>query len=516
MEKPKPHVADYKKKVVENITNLISQYPIVGAVNMENLPATQLQQMRAQLRGKVVITMTKRRIMKIAIEQAKLKKKGIEKLEPYLKGMPALIFTKENPFALFKTLKKNKSPAPAKAGQTAPKDIIVNKGSTSFAPGPVIGELAQAGIKAGVEGGKVAIREDSVVVKEGEKIKPNIAAILTRLGIEPMEVGLDLTAVYENGVIYEKKVLDIDEDKFNADLQSAASYAVNLSVFAAYPTKETIELMLSQAFGDAKALGLSQRIIDDEIIDELLGMAEQSMLSLKSAANIQVSEKAMGKEAKEEKKGKPKETETKQAEIKKEEKKIIAKEEEVLEAEKETIEEEKALGKKESKIEAPVEKEARKIVKEEEEKILEGKRIEEEKEFEKLEKEKKEVEEKISHEEIKEEEKEKTENKVAHIVEKMQMHAAGKEPSAEDMVKEAEKEEIKPRAKEQKERTAEDMINILSKKGTLRGVEKEPLKPLKTEKIREDEEIKALKKEKDQKSVENLAQQLMRKGTLRK
>ena len=70
---------------------------------------------------------------------------------PHLKGMPALIFTKENPFSLFKTLKKSKTNAPAKANQTAPFDLIVPKGPTSFAPGPVIGELAILGIKSGVE-----------------------------------------------------------------------------------------------------------------------------------------------------------------------------------------------------------------------------------------------------------------------------------------------------------------------------------------------------------------------------
>ncbi|MBI2112759.1 50S ribosomal protein L10, partial [Candidatus Woesearchaeota archaeon] len=36
-------------------------------------------------------------------------------------------------------LEKNKSNAPAKPGQVAPKDITVKAGATSFAPGPIIG-----------------------------------------------------------------------------------------------------------------------------------------------------------------------------------------------------------------------------------------------------------------------------------------------------------------------------------------------------------------------------------------
>lgn len=286
-----PHVAEYKKEIVNNLLGLISEYPIIGIVNMENLPAPQLQTMRAQLRGKFFITMTKRRLIKLVFEQAKSRKKGIEQLEAHLGGMPALIFTKENPFKLSKTLQKSKSPAPAKPGQTAPRDIIVNKGATSFAPGPIIGELAIAGIKAGVEGGKVAIKEDNVVVKAGEKINPKVAEILTRLGIHPMEVGLDLVAVFENGLIYTKNILSIDEFEYRNRLANASRWALNLANYISYPTKETIGLLIGKAYNDAKALGIAQNIFDAEIIDVLLSNAEQQMLSLKTIANIQVVEK---------------------------------------------------------------------------------------------------------------------------------------------------------------------------------------------------------------------------------
>src|SRR3989338_1052307 len=113
--------------------------------------------------------------------------------------MPALLLKKENPFSLYKILKKSKSSASAKAGQIAPRDLIVPAGPTPFTPGPVISELAAVGIKAGVEGGKVAVKVDSMIAKKGETIKPAVASMLTRLSILPMEIGLNLTAVYENG-----------------------------------------------------------------------------------------------------------------------------------------------------------------------------------------------------------------------------------------------------------------------------------------------------------------------------
>src|SRR3989338_3504593 len=97
----KTEPAKYKKDVVARLIKLIKEYPIIAAVNLENMPAKQLAVMRSTLRGKVEIFMTKRRLMKLAIAATKKDKPGIEKIEEKLKGMPALLFTRENPFTLF-------------------------------------------------------------------------------------------------------------------------------------------------------------------------------------------------------------------------------------------------------------------------------------------------------------------------------------------------------------------------------------------------------------------------------
>jgi large subunit ribosomal protein L10 len=162
------HVSEAKKKVVETLVKLFKEYPIIGAIDLEGMPTAQLQKMREKLRNNnTVLLVTKRRVMKIAIEKAKDHKKGIEQLEANLKGMPALIFSKISPFKLYKQLKESKSEAHAKPGQIAPKNIEIKAGATNFLPGPIIGELAAVGIKSGVDAGKVAIKQDAVVCKEG-------------------------------------------------------------------------------------------------------------------------------------------------------------------------------------------------------------------------------------------------------------------------------------------------------------------------------------------------------------
>lgn len=293
-------IAQEKKDVVNKIVQSIKQYPIIGVVNMENLPTAQLQRMRHQLRGKIDLFMTKISLIKLALEQGKTLKKGLEGLDPYVKGMPAFLFTKENPFILFKTLKKSKSPAPAKPGQNAPRDITVSAGPTPFAPGPVISEFAALGIKAGVEGAKVAIKQDAVVCKEGKPISAPLASMLARLGIEPMEVGLDLVAVYENGTIYPKSVLDIDEKVFYEKLTTAAAEAFNLAVDIALPLKETTEVLVQKAFREAKTLALEANILADAVVAELVEKAEREMLALKTAAHIPDSAPVTKEEKKEE------------------------------------------------------------------------------------------------------------------------------------------------------------------------------------------------------------------------
>ncbi len=276
------NAAPEKKAVIKQIVDLGKKYPIIGIINMHSLPAAQLARMKAKLRKDAEMLMTKKSLILLAFDKLKTTHKGIEELTKVLPDMPALIFTKDNPFAIYKTIKKNKSKAPAKGGQLAPFDLIIPAGPTPFAPGPVLSELSMLGIKAGVEGGKVAVKVDCTVCKAGQPIKPALASMLTRLGIEPMEVGLDLVAVYESGMIYPKTVLDIDEVKFMGDLTTAASWAFNLAMESCYVASDTAEPLLQKAFREAKAVGLEGGIMEPELVEEVLAKAEREAMSLQS------------------------------------------------------------------------------------------------------------------------------------------------------------------------------------------------------------------------------------------
>ena len=183
-------------------------------------------------------------------------------------------------------MKASKSSAPAKAGQTAPTDVTIPEGKTPFAPGPIIGELGQLGIKTGVEDGKVAVKDAKVVVKEGEKFSGKVAEILGRLNILPMEVGLNIVAVFEGGTIFDRKTLDIDTDAYLSDLQRLHNEAMNLAIKVGYTCKDTIRVLIKKAHSDANALADSQDILTNENVGKVLAKAEAQANALKKKANI--------------------------------------------------------------------------------------------------------------------------------------------------------------------------------------------------------------------------------------
>jgi len=274
-------IAPWKKEVVSEIVEMLERYPVVGVLDIADLPAAQFQKMRQNLRGQAEIRVVKNTLITIALDQvAEKKDQKLKELAGHLKGQTALIFTQMNPFKLSKFLDKGRISAPAKPGVKAPKDVLIPAGETDFAPGPVVGELQRAGIKARIQAGKVVIMEDCQILKQGDVITKEVADALAKFGIQPLELGLKLRAAYEAGMIFSADVLFVDEQKVVAQLQLACVSAVNLAVNANYPTKVTIGVMVVKASAAARNLALNACLPIAEIMPMLLARANAEMLGL--------------------------------------------------------------------------------------------------------------------------------------------------------------------------------------------------------------------------------------------
>jgi large subunit ribosomal protein L10 len=269
-----------KPKEVEELVSLMNKYNVIGIINLHGLPTRQLQQIKNSLNDIAITRVSKKTLIKRAIE--KVDKKGIEKLEEKIEGPCGLLLTNQNPFKLYKYIKQNKSFAAAKKGDLVNKDIVIKKGPLSLPPGPAITALQKLGLKTKVQDGKIHILSERVVLKKGEAVTEDHVNVFNMLKMEPMEIMLNLTCALEDGMLYEKDVLDIDETEYLNNIRDCVQKAINLSLNTGYLTKLTSPLAIQKAFNESKRLCLEANILEGDFIDELLLKAVREAKSLES------------------------------------------------------------------------------------------------------------------------------------------------------------------------------------------------------------------------------------------
>ena len=244
---------ELKKKKVAQLANLLDKNKTIGLVNLASLPARQLKAVRAKLKSHVTFIFAKKNILRRAFEAST--RPQVKHMAQHLEGIyPAIVVSQLDAFELFRQLKSSRQMVAAKPGQIAPVDIVISAGPTPFTPGPAISELAQLGLKTKVESGKIVIREDATVVKQGQPVPSLAASMFARLGITPMQIGVTLTYVLENEDLYNAPVLDVDIGKYTEDLKTAFLNAFKLAIELGLATKETIAFLVQKAYRGAKAL----------------------------------------------------------------------------------------------------------------------------------------------------------------------------------------------------------------------------------------------------------------------
>lgn len=279
-------VQKWKLEKVKDLEKLIESSSVVGIIDVSGLPAATLQNIKKSMRGSAEILLTKKSVILKAIEGAEKKKAKIKELENLKAHIPAIIISNESPFGLYKKLGKMKEEAQAKAGDIAPRDIVVQEGPTNLPPGPAIADLQKAGLKAAIQGPNIVIKETATLVKQGAVINDTVAGILSKLDIKPMEIGLNVLGIYEEGVVYGKDVLAVDESEYVNKIVQAYRNAFNLAYNANYFTKDVVLLKLSEAYRNAMNLGINAGILEKEIIPHLLAKANLQAVSVKSAAKL--------------------------------------------------------------------------------------------------------------------------------------------------------------------------------------------------------------------------------------
>ncbi|MCX8181669.1 MAG: 50S ribosomal protein L10 [Candidatus Methanomethyliaceae archaeon] len=271
-----------KKAAVEKLETLLKKYSVFAIADLRALKANQLQVLRKKFKDDLEICVAKNTLIKRALRNLGEKFQNLEDLDKYLTGQNALILSNKNPFSLYLMFEKNKVPSSASPGDIAPTDIVVSAGNTGLQPGPILSKFGAAKIPTKIQDGSVWIAKDTVVVKKDEVISADLADLLNKLGLKPIMVGIKLKMAYD-GVVIPGDLLSIDLERYRSDITTAVQYALNLSLNTAYPTKETVPLLLAKAYNNAKTLAVRAGIPLPETIREVLSLAELQSRALADA-----------------------------------------------------------------------------------------------------------------------------------------------------------------------------------------------------------------------------------------
>lgn len=270
-------IPQWKQNEVDELIEFVESYESIGIVDVTGIPSRQLQQMRADLHGRATLRVSRNTLLALALDEVNA---GMEALTEYVTGQVGLVGTNDNPFGLYRRLEESKTPAPISAGETAPNRITIEAGDTGMDPGPFVGELQAVGAAAQITDGAIRVMEDSVVAEAGDVVSDQLANVLSELEIEPKEVGLDLRAVYSDGILFEAEELAIDVEAYRDDIAVAGGRARNLAVNAGYPTTRTMPALIAKASGEANAVGLAAALETPDLAPALISKADAQVRAL--------------------------------------------------------------------------------------------------------------------------------------------------------------------------------------------------------------------------------------------
>jgi len=238
------------------LKELISKYPSIFIVNVDNVSSNQMHQIRGALRGKGVVLMGKNTMVRRALRTILADNPQFERLLPHVRGNIGFVFTSDDLKEIRDIIIANKIAAPARAGAYAPKDVFVPAGNTGMEPGKT--SFFQAlGIPTKIARGTIEISTEIQVVTAGSRVGSSEATLLNMLNISPFTYGMTVVQIFDAGNAFEPGVLDVDEslliDRFLSGITSIAAISLALN----YPTIVSVMHSLVNSYKNLIAVCLA-------------------------------------------------------------------------------------------------------------------------------------------------------------------------------------------------------------------------------------------------------------------
>jgi len=272
----KHEIPQWKLDEVEHLVGLFKDHSTVAVIEVAKLNDRQIQEMRKILRGKATIRMSKKSLQLRAIDMYKQesKKENLDEFAEKIPGQAAFCFTNLNIFEIKKIFNQSEWMVPAKPNEITPVDIWVSAGDTGLPTGQVISELNMTlRLPTSIQNDTIWIREDTQTHHAGDLVDVKQAAVLKKLGVNPIESLIKIHYAWSDGEIIPEEILYMDMEQFQKDLTSAYFSAQNLALELGIVDKETIKPMIQKAHRGALGLLFKLPVYFEDLRDEYIRKA---------------------------------------------------------------------------------------------------------------------------------------------------------------------------------------------------------------------------------------------------
>ena len=277
------HYPKKKRVMYQELQDLPTKYNVIALSKMTKVRATQLMAIRKKFRNEIKIRIIKNKVAMRAFEKVK-GVAGIENLSMQLEGQCALMFTNVRPFKLNLIFAQNKVFLPAKGGDIATKEIVVPAGNTGIAPGPVLSEFKVANVQTKIDQGTIWVNKDTVVAKPGDVISMQLASLLSKLNVKPIEAGIAVNFAIAEGLLFKEQDLKINLEEYRDELVRSFQQALSLASEVGYMTPETVRPLLAKASQQARSLAAEAGYVTPETADIVLPRAQSKAQAVANKA----------------------------------------------------------------------------------------------------------------------------------------------------------------------------------------------------------------------------------------
>lgn len=233
----------------QTLNQILEDYTKLFIVEIKHVSSKQVADIRKALRGKALLLFGKKTMIRRCISKFLEANPGhpIEKILPMIYGNIGLVFVKGDMAEVREVILSNKVPAPARIGVVSQIDVVVPAGPTGCDPGQT--SFFQAlNIATKINKSQIEIINPVTLILAGQKVQPGQAALLEKLNIRPFSYGMVLKTVYDDGAIYDPRVLDLNETAIMTKFFNGVNKVAALSLAIGYPTLASLPHSLNGAF----------------------------------------------------------------------------------------------------------------------------------------------------------------------------------------------------------------------------------------------------------------------------